>query len=179
MIRTYSVQNEPLFHLPLLDLQSDQYALSRYRKPANFAENLVLFHCDSTNIDLIANLKAGGGRARKTAQSTYSSCHDMLRSQILDWSGIFSNRKMEPRSGYNPANEPPVYVWSGNQPCQDKAGGVFGRIWKRTEPNWQSKPGPLAGHPDLLLTLITINVERRSSDSCQLTSRCSTTHMQQ
>jgi len=30
---------------------------------------------------------------------------------------------------------------------------VFGRIWNRTKPFHRSKPGPLAGYPDPLLTL--------------------------
>jgi len=32
-------------------------------------------------------------------------------------------------------------------------GRVFGRFWNRTEPFIRSKPGPLAGYPDPLLTL--------------------------
>jgi len=36
---------------------------------------------------------------------------------------------------------------------QESAGGVFGRFWNRTDPFLQSKPGPLAGYPDPLLTL--------------------------
>jgi len=49
---------------------------------------------------------------------------------------------------------------------QDAAGRVFGRFWNRTEPFFRSEPGPLAGYPDPLLTLITVNVEsvNRSAD---------------
>jgi hypothetical protein len=36
---------------------------------------------------------------------------------------------------------------------QESAGRVFGRFWNRTDPFLQSKPGPLAGYPDPLLTL--------------------------
>jgi hypothetical protein len=49
----------------------DHYSSSRYRKPANFARNVMLFHSDSMNIGPIANLTAGGERAAKTAQSAY------------------------------------------------------------------------------------------------------------
>ena len=37
--------------------------------------------------------------------------------------------------------------------CQDAAGWVSGRFWNRTELFFRSKPGPLAGYPDPLLTL--------------------------
>ena len=36
---------------------------------------------------------------------------------------------------------------------QESAGRVFGRFWNRTDPFLRSKPGPLAGYPDPLLTL--------------------------
>jgi len=38
------------------------------------------------NICQIANQKAGGEKGAKTAQSTYLSCHDTIRTQILIWS---------------------------------------------------------------------------------------------
>ena len=128
MFSTYIVQCKPLFHLPLPDLRSDEYTLSHYRNPTKFAENMLFFHSNSMNIGAIANLKAGGGRARKTAQSTYSSCHDKLGSQIINCSKSCRNLKMEQRCRYNPANKPWVYVWSWSQPRQDKAGPVFGCV---------------------------------------------------
>jgi len=36
---------------------------------------------------------------------------------------------------------------------QEAAGQVSGWVWNQTELFSQSKPGPLAGYPDLLLTL--------------------------
>ena len=48
--------------------------------------NSRVFDSNTTNIDQIANLKAGGGRAAKTAQSAYTSCRDTIRTQILNWS---------------------------------------------------------------------------------------------
>jgi len=45
-----------------------------------------VFDCDSANIGPIANLKAGGERAHKIAQFTYWSCHDTIRTQIVNWS---------------------------------------------------------------------------------------------
>jgi hypothetical protein len=37
---------------------------------------------------------------------------------------------------------------------QDAAGRVFGRCWNLTELFFRSKPGPLAGYADPLLTLL-------------------------
>jgi len=112
MIDMYIVQFEPLIHLPLSDLQSDQYSLSNFRNGANVPYNVIWFHRDSTIIGLIANLTAGGKRANKPAQSTYWSCHDMIRTQILIWTKIRGNRKMELRSRMNPAKKLRVYVCS-------------------------------------------------------------------
>jgi len=60
---------------------------------------------------------------------------------------------MEPQYGFNLAKKPRVYVRSGQQPHQDQEGQVFARIWNRTEPFSQSKPGLPAGYPDLLVIL--------------------------
>ena len=38
--------------------------------------------------------------------------------------------------------------------CQEAADQVFGQFWNWTEPLFWSKPGPLAGYPDPLLTLM-------------------------
>jgi len=37
---------------------------------------------------------------------------------------------------------------------QESAGRVYGRFWNWTDPFLRSKPGPLAGSPDPLLTLL-------------------------
>jgi len=45
----------------------------------------------------------------------------------------------------------------GNGPCLDPPESVvrvFGRVWNQTDPCLRSKPGPLAGQPDPLLTLV-------------------------
>jgi len=101
----------------------------------------------------IANLKAGGGGAARTTQCKYRSCRDSIRTQILNFSKSRRNRKMERRSGYNPTKKCRVYVQSGEQPRQDQAWRVFGRVRNRTELVCTSKPGPLPGYPDPLLTL--------------------------
>ena len=38
-------------------------------------------------------------------------------------------------------------------PCQETAGWVSGQVWNQTDPFLWSKPGPLAGYPDPLVTL--------------------------
>jgi len=48
-----------------------------------------------------------------TAQSAYWSDRDTIRTQILNRSERCRNRNMEPRSGFNPAKKPRVYVRSG------------------------------------------------------------------
>jgi len=53
---------------------------------AEFQRNWRVSDRDSTDTCQIADLKAGGERATKTAQSTYWSCCDMIRTQILNWS---------------------------------------------------------------------------------------------
>jgi hypothetical protein len=109
----YIVQCLPLFHLPLAELWSDQYSLSCYRKPANFAENIVLCHSDSTNIRPIANLKTGGARVATIAHTTYRSCHGMIKTEILNWREILMDLKIEPQYRNTVAKQPQVYVRSG------------------------------------------------------------------
>ena len=137
----------PLFDLPLLDLCFDQYLLSRNRKPANFPYNLALFHSDSTNIGLIANLKAAGERAAKTAQAMYWSCHDTIRTQKLNCS---QSCKMEPQSGSNLAKNRRFYVRSGLQPGASYPVRFLGGSW----------PGPQPGNPEPLLTLASGHVPK-------------------
>jgi len=38
---------------------------------------------------------------------------------------------------------------------RESAGPVFGSFWNQTDPFLRSKPGPLAGYLDPLLTLLT------------------------
>jgi len=52
---------------------------------------------------------------------------------------------------------------------QETLGRVFGRVWNRTEPFFQSKPAPLAGYPDPLLTLVVshhLTAGRRMMIAC-------------
>jgi hypothetical protein len=53
---------------------------------ANWKRNSPGIILNSANIHCIAYLKVGGEREAKTAQSTYWSCHDTIRTQMLNWS---------------------------------------------------------------------------------------------
>jgi hypothetical protein len=112
-----------------------------------------LFHSHSTNISRIANLTAEGERATGTAQSTYWSYYDTIRTQILDQSKSCKNHKTEPWSGYNPAKKLRLYVLSGWQTREDKPGQVLGRVWNIIELNYRPTTGTLAEYPDLVLTI--------------------------
>jgi len=141
MISMYIVQFWPLIHLPLSDLRSDQYSLSRYRKPANFSQNMALCHSNSTTIGQIANPTVGDERAAKTPQSTCWSCHDTIRTQIHHWRQSCRNGNTKPESGFNLAKEQWVYVWSGEQPSAIYPGWVALQFLTRTRalglvPTW-------------------------------------------
>ena len=81
--------------------------------------------------------------------------HVTIRSELkyLIGAQAVGTVNLEPRSGSNLAKYPRFYVRAGQQPARPNAVRVFGRVWNRTEPNRWSKPGPLAGYPDPLLTL--------------------------
>jgi len=82
------VQFRQLIHLPLSDLRSDRYSVSGSEISVDLKRISRVFGSDRTNIGRIAYVKAGGERAANTAQSTYTACHDMIRTQILNWSEI-------------------------------------------------------------------------------------------
>jgi len=63
------------------------------------------------------------------------------------------NRRLEPTGLAKPGKTRRLTGMGLGFTRQDAAGRIFGRIWNRTDPFLQSKPGPLAGYPDPLLTL--------------------------
>jgi hypothetical protein len=128
MFQTSIVQYYLLFHLPHSDLGLDQYSLNRYQITPHCTRNLRIFHSDSTNNGQIGNLNAGSERAGKTGQSTSRTCHDTIRTQILNW-----------RSSCEV--EIPGF-WCGTTRCH---GPVPGRNWT---PN-------RTGNLDPFLTLVT------------------------
>jgi len=77
----------------------------------------------------------------------------MIRTQILNWCQSCRNRKVGTAVRFQPGQKPTVICPVRVTTRQDIAGRVFGRVWNRTEPIIRSKPGPLAGYPDPLLTL--------------------------
>jgi len=51
---------------------------------------------------------------------------------------------------------------------QESAGRIFGRVWTRTDPFLRSKPGPLPGYPDPLLSLVSMSeLQYLTIQSCE------------
>jgi hypothetical protein len=64
------------------------------------------------------------------------------------------NRRLDPTGLAKPGETRGLTGTGPGLTRQDSVGRVFGRFWNRTNPFLRSKPGPLAGYPDPLLTLI-------------------------
>ena len=64
------------------------------------------------------------------------------------------NRRLEPTGLAKPGETRGLTGTGPGLACQESAGRVFGRFWNRTDAFLRSKPGPLAGYPDPLLTLL-------------------------
>jgi len=101
-------------------------------KPYCMGHSLV-FNSDSTNIGPIANLTVGGDRAAKTAQSTYWSCHDMIRTEKLKLSQTWE-LEMPGFWGQNrPTSNGPGFSYGttrGNSPDLGATGtGIQPGIW--------------------------------------------------
>ena len=63
------------------------------------------------------------------------------------------NRRLEPTGLAKPGETRGLTGTGPGLARQETACRVFGRFWNRTDPVLRSKPGPLAGYPDQLLTL--------------------------
>jgi len=106
----------------------------------NVQRNSQVVNSGSMNIGRIANLRAGGERGAGTAQSADLSCHDTIRTQILNWS---SNCEVEmPGFAGKTGPIPTVRVVSVVKPIARS-----GFVWNRN----QNRPGNL----EPLLTLFT------------------------
>jgi hypothetical protein len=68
------------------------------------------------------------------------------------------NRRLEPTGLAKPGETRGLTGTGPGLARQESAGRVFGRFWNRTDPFLRSKPGPLAGYPDPLLTLLSGSV---------------------
>jgi len=135
MINTSIVQFCALFHLPLSDMRLDQYSLSGDRKLVILASDLAFFHSNSMNIGLIANLKAGGERAHKTAHFAYWSCHNTIRTQIHNWGQSWAELKGTVKS--NSGAFPPwpktrgLLSDPGNTPTKTNRVGFLAGSWTK------------------------------------------------
>jgi len=63
------------------------------------------------------------------------------------------NRRLDPTGLAKPGETHGLTGTGPGLDRQEAAGRVFGRFWNRNEPFFRSKPAPLAGYPDPLLTL--------------------------
>jgi len=70
------------------------------------------------------------------------------------------NRRLDPTGLAKPGETRGLTGTGPGLARQESAGRVFGRFWNRTDPFLRSKPGPLAGYPDPLLTLAICNATR-------------------
>jgi hypothetical protein len=69
------------------------------------------------------------------------------------------NRRLEPTGLAKPGETCRLIGTGPGLARQESAGRVFGWFWNRTDPFLRSKPGPLAGYPDPLLTLVRGSVK--------------------
>jgi hypothetical protein len=132
-------------------MRSEISLLSRYRKPANFAYNLLIFHNHCKNISWITNQKVVGDRAARTAQSTYQSCYDMMKTPILNCSQRGGNHKVGTVVWFQPGRKPtglcPVRVTT--QPRESKSDFWPSLELNKTELLGENRttswlPGPIA-----------------------------------
>jgi hypothetical protein len=73
------------------------------------------------------------------------------------------NWRLEPTGLAKPGETHRVMGTGPGLACQESAGRVFGRFWNRTDLFFWSKPGPLAGYLDPLLTLPIIHLSLKLS----------------
>ena len=64
------------------------------------------------------------------------------------------NRRLEPTGLAKPVETRGLTGMGPGLARQESAGRVFGQVWNRTDQFLRSKPGPLAGYPDPLLTVV-------------------------
>jgi hypothetical protein len=81
----------------------------------------------------------------------------MIQTQIQNWRERCINLEVGAAVQFQPGPMPTVLcqVRAPNPPIQ--VGGVFGKVCNQTKPHHWSKPAPLAGYPDLFLTLYPTN----------------------
>ena len=66
------------------------------------------------------------------------------------------NRRLDPTGLAKPGETRGLTGMGQCLARQASAGRVFARVWNRTDAFLRSSPGPLAGYPDPLLTLLLI-----------------------
>jgi len=90
----------------------------------------------------------------------YYAQYFTINSRISECDYKCETRNAEPEIRTDGSSQtqqnPRVDVYVSGFGRQDSAGRVSGRFWNRTNQFLRSKPGPLAGYPDPLLTLLTL-----------------------
>ena len=82
------------------------------------------------------------------------------------------NRRLDPTGIAKPGETRGLTGTGPGLARQESAGRVFGRFWNRTDPFLRSKPGPLAGYPDPLLTLVPALAPRPCQSRLRLLQTC-------
>jgi len=86
---------------------------------------------------------------------------NILQLTVAYWNATINvkpetqNRRLEPTGLAKPGETRGLTGTGPGLARQESAGRVFGQFWNWTDPFLWSKPGPLAGYPDPLLTLFT------------------------
>ena len=78
------------------------------------------------------------------------------------------NRRLEPTGLAKPGETRGLKGTGPGLARQESAGRVSGGFWNRTDPFLRSKPGPLAGYPDPVLTLDGTTTSFRQSNQPRL-----------
>jgi len=88
---------------------------------------------------------------------TYQCQYFTISSSISEYDHKCETQNAEPEIGPDGSSQtrrnPRVDGYGSGFGPPRVSGSGFGRVWNRTDPFLQSKPGPLAGYPDPLLTL--------------------------
>jgi len=135
---------------------------------------LHLFPSYSMNISRITNVIAGGEVARTTAQTANSSCHDMIRTQILNCSQSCMNRIVGTTVQFQPGQNPTILClvqvttppgpsgsgfWTGLElnrtiyRVQTRNAGVLPRPITNTTDNAHAQLNYLSNYRDIVITI--------------------------
>jgi len=100
----------------------------------------------------------------------YQCQYFTINNSISDCDHKYETRHAEPEIGTDGSSQtrrnPRVDGYGSGFGPQESGSQVFGRLWNQTDPFLWSKPGPLAGYPDPLLSLAQLDVSGFSLCHC-------------